>query len=67
MSYGNSLAETYHQTGVCSGLILHGATPAQLPVYQSTKIEFIVNLGTAKSLGLTFSPNVLNRATQVIK
>jgi putative ABC transport system substrate-binding protein len=67
MSYGNSFAETYHQTGVCSGLILHGATPAQLPVYQSTKIEFIVNLGTAKSLGLTFPPNVLDRATEVIK
>jgi putative tryptophan/tyrosine transport system substrate-binding protein len=67
MSYGNRLAETYHQTGVCSGLILHGATPAQLPVYQATKIEFIVNLGTAKSLGPTFPPNVLDRATEVIK
>jgi putative ABC transport system substrate-binding protein len=67
MSYGNSFAETYHQTGVCSGLILHGATPEQLPVYQSTKIEFIVNLGTAKSLGLSFPPNVLDHATEVIK
>ena len=67
MSYGNRLAETYHQTGVCSGLILNGATPAQLPVYQATKIEFIINLGTAKSLGLTFPPNVLDHATEVIK
>ena len=67
MSYGNRLAETYHQTGVCSGLILNGATAAELPVYQATKIEFIINLRTANSLGLTFPPNLLDHATEVIK
>jgi putative tryptophan/tyrosine transport system substrate-binding protein len=67
MSYGNRLAETYHQTGVCSGLILNGATAAELPVYQATKIEFIIILRTANSLGLTFPPNVLDHAKEVIK
>jgi putative ABC transport system substrate-binding protein len=67
MSYGNSLAETYHQAGVYTGLILHGANPAELPVYQSTRIEFIINLRTANSLGTTVPPTVLERAGQVIK
>lgn len=67
MSYGSNLRETYHQAGVYSGLILKGATPADLPVYQSTKIEFIVNLRIAERLGLTIPFALLDRANEVIK
>ncbi len=67
MSYGSSLTETYHQAGVYSGLILKGAETADLPVYQSTKVEFLVNLRTAKSLGLTFPLSLLDRANEVIQ
>ena len=67
MSYGSNLAETYHQAGVYSGLILKGATPADLPVYQSTRIEFIVNVRTAESLGIAVPPTMLGAANEVIK
>lgn len=67
MSYGSSLTETYHQAGVYSGLVLKGATPADLPVFQSTKIEFIVNLRTAGSLGIALPAGLLGRANVVIK
>jgi len=67
MSYGSNLTETYHQAGVYSGLILKGTTPAGLPVYQSTRIEFIVNLRTAEELGLTVPLGLLGRANEVIK
>jgi putative ABC transport system substrate-binding protein len=66
MSYGNNLTETYHQAGVYSGLILKGGKTADLPVYQSTKVEFLVNLRTAKSLGLAFPLTMLGRADEVI-
>ena len=67
MSYGSDLTETYHQAGVFSGLILKGGNTADLPVYQSTKVEFLINLRTAKSLGLTVPPALLSRANEVIQ
>ena len=67
MSYGSSLTETYHQAGVYSGLILKGATVADLPVFQSTKIEFIVNLRTAATLGIAVPGALLGSANEVIK
>ena len=67
MSYGTNLTETYHQAGVYSGLILKGASPADLPVYRSTKIEYIVNLRTAERLGLTVPLALLDSANEVIK
>jgi putative ABC transport system substrate-binding protein len=67
MSYGSDFVETYHQAGVYSGLVLKGATPADLPVYQSTRIEFIVNLKTAESLGIAMPSTMLGAANEVIK
>jgi putative tryptophan/tyrosine transport system substrate-binding protein len=67
MSYGSDLTETYHQAGVYTGLILKGGNTADLPVFQSTKVEFLVNLRTAKSLGLTVPLSLLGRANEVIQ
>lgn len=67
MSYGSSLTETYHQAGVYGGLILKGAIVASLPVYQSTKIEFIVNARTAGFLGITFPTAMLSAANEIIR
>jgi putative ABC transport system substrate-binding protein len=67
MSYSSSLTETFHQTGVYSGLILKGDKTADMPVYQSTKVEFFINLRTAKSFGLTFPLSLLGRANEVIQ
>ncbi len=67
MSYGSNLSETYHQAGAYSGLILKGAAPADLPVYQSTRIEFIVNLRSAKAFGIAVPSAWLGQANQVIK
>ena len=66
-SYGSNLTETYHQAGTYSGLVLKGAAPADLPVYQSTRIEFIVNLRSAYSLGIAVPPAVLGQATELIR
>jgi putative tryptophan/tyrosine transport system substrate-binding protein len=67
MSYGTDLVDSFHQVGVYTGNILKGANPADLPVVQSTKFEFVVNLQTAKLLGMDVPPMLLALATEVIE
>lgn len=67
MSYGTDLPDAYHQVGVYAAKVLKGAKPAELPVQQAVKVELVLNLKTAKSLGITFPLSLLGRADEVIE
>ena len=67
MYYGADIADSYRRVAYFVDRILKGAKPADLPVEQPTKFEFVINLKTAKQIGLTIPPEVLARATKLIK
>jgi putative tryptophan/tyrosine transport system substrate-binding protein len=67
MSYGTDLADMFHQIGVYTGSILKGTKPAELPVLQSTKFDFVINLQAARALGIEVPPGMLSIADEVIE